>query len=275
MFASRVYRKVEEEMKNLNRYFPWLKIVMVGLLTISAVLFAGWIMPKEVVDESVNDFAAPIALEWSGKMERVRDLIGKKLVALTFDDGPYRETTTRLLDILKEKDVKATFFELGNRMLAAPEVSVRAVDEGHEVESHSVSHAILSKLSRGEVAADYERMKEIFSEVLGCEPQYLRPPYGAMSSSVRSLPIVLMGWTVDSRDWESRDPAAILAEVQRMSFDGAVILMHDIYDTTVDAVGPMIDWLRGQGYEFVTIEEMVQARGRELKPGILYGDFSY
>lgn len=262
-------------MRDLNRFFPWLKIMFIGFIGVFIALFVDWLIPNEVPvgDEGVEK--AVIALEWSGKLERKRDLTGSKLIALTFDDGPEASITSRLLDILKEKEVKATFFELGNRILAAPEVSRRAVDEGHEVESHSVAHANLSKMSKDEVAADYERMKEIFSEVLGYKPKYLRPPYGAVSAGVRGLPIVLMGWTVDSRDWESRDARAILAEVQKASFDGAVILMHDIYDTTVDAVAPTIDWLRKQGYEFVTIEEMVQARGRELEPGILYGDFSY
>ena len=264
-----------EAMRDLNRFFPWLKIVFIGFTGVFIALFVDWLMPKELPVEEEGIAVAPIALEWSGKLERKRDLTGSKLIALTFDDGPDVSTTTRLLDVLKEKQVKATFFELGNRILAASEVSKRAISEGHEVESHSMTHANLSKMSGDGVMEDYERMKEIFSEVLGYEPKYLRPPYGAVSTWVRRLPIVLMGWTVDSRDWESRDALAILAEVQKASFDGAVILMHDIYDTTVDAVAPTIDWLRKQGYEFVTIEEMVQARGRELEPGILYGDFSY
>ena len=255
------------------RYFPWLRFVFLGFLAVFVVLFVDWVAPKEVPDDAVQ--AKPvIALTWSGVLERERDLSGSKLIALTFDDGPDAATTSRLLDILKEKQVKATFFELGNRILAAPEVSARAVSEGHEVESHSVAHADLRTLSGTELRTDYERMQEIFREVLGYEPKYLRPPYGAVSAGVRGLPIVLMGWTVDSRDWESRNSAAILAEVKRASFDGAVILMHDIYDTTVDAVGPTIDWLKEQGYEFVTIEEMASLRGGELTPGVLYGDFS-
>ena len=270
--AMRAVRGSSGRRVGMFRHFPWLRFVFLGFLAVFAVLFVDWAVPKEVPD--VVQAEPVITLTWSGSLERERDLSGSKLVALTFDDGPDAATTARLLDILKEKQVKATFFELGNRILAAPEVSKRAVSEGHEVESHSVAHADLRTLSGTGLSTDYERMQEIFREVLGYEPRYLRPPYGAVSARVCSLPIVLMGWTVDSLDWKSRDAVAILSEVQRASFDGAVILMHDIYDTTVDAVAPTIDWLREQGYEFVTIDEMVAVRGGELSPGILYGDFS-
>lgn len=262
-------RIVVHPMRLVNRYFPWVRFVILGLLACATISFTAWMMPHSGTKEEEVKPVIQIT-DFSG-VRRVRDLEHSKLVALTFDDGPYDVTTTRLLDILKEKDARATFFELGNMILRYPEVSKRVVKEKHELGSHSVAHQNLSTLSGAGVNGDTERMREIFNEVLGFEPKIMRPPYGAVSGAVRETGMPLILWSVDSLDWKSKDTNAIVDEVMGQVFDGAVILMHDIYDTTVDAVAIVIDKLKADGYEFATITEMAKVRNNsELLAGNSY-----
>ena len=200
-----------------------------------------------------------------------RDLAGKKLVALTFDDGPSPATTSALLDRLNEKDVLATFFVLGIMAERAPELLVRAQEEGHELASHSRAHQNLIHLSPEEVQADTASMKALFQSTIGREPALTRPPYGNYNDAVRShlgTPLIL--WSVDPLDWQVKDPTHIIATAKSQVFDGAIILMHDIYPTSVEAVPNLIDSLRQDGYEFVTISELAKARHTTLTPGEAY-----
>lgn len=198
---------------------------------------------------------------------------GRPLVALTFDDGPSGVTTPRLLDILKEKNVKATFFVLGGMLNARPDISQRAEAEGHEVESHTMTHRNLEKASAGDVQWEAAAMRQTFMEKLGHEPRLTRPPYG---NGIRRVEVTqnigtpMIYWSVDTEDWRSRDAAAVQARVRQDTYDGAIILMHDIYPSTVDAVAGAIDELRARGYEFVTVEEMAKARGVEMVNGETY-----
>ncbi|MBP5205061.1 polysaccharide deacetylase family protein [Candidatus Saccharibacteria bacterium] len=203
------------------------------------------------------------------------DLTDKKLIVLTFDDGP-SEYTNKLLDILKAKNVKATFFTLGSRAAAFPEVIKRASKERHEIESHTTNHRNLTTISASEVANEVQATEDTICGILarpGCI-KYVRPPYGAVNDIVRNVvKQPLMGWSIDSLDWKTRDSNQIRTEVRSHAFDGAVILMHDIYDTTVGAVEGIIDDLRADGYTIVTIDEMVRERDPNLTTGVLYGDF--
>lgn len=209
-----------------------------------------------------------------GMAARVGKFTGKKLVALTFDDGPNGVTTPRLLDILREKQVRATFFMLGRMMQNFPEVAKRAEMEGHEVESHTMYHNDLTKLSREGVESDMQVTDGVFLKVLGRKPRLMRPPYGAMNEAVRGMvgrPLVY--WTVDTLDWKYRNAASVHQRAMAGVFDGAVILMHDIHATSVDAVAGIVDGLRGAGYELVTVGEMAAAKGVKMVPGGNYYGF--
>lgn len=198
----------------------------------------------------------------------------KKLIALTFDDGPSRATTPRLLDILKEKKVKATFFVLGGMAQASPEILKRQEQEGHAVGSHTMGHVNLTTLDEAAIQQDATVMNDVFKGILGRETKLVRPPYGAINDKVKaaaSEPLVI--WTIDPEDWCTKNAEAVRKHVVEKAFDGAIVLMHDIYDSTVDAVAAMIDDLRGAGYEFVTVPEMAQARGFKLTRGEVYGSF--
>lgn len=199
---------------------------------------------------------------------------GRKLIALTFDDGPSAATTSRLLDILKEKNVKVTFFALGNLAERNPALLQREEAEGHEVGSHTPYHNQQTKLSPASIQAEAATMNQIFINILGHSPAFTRPPYGSVNDSVRTnlaQPLIL--WSIDPEDWKYRNAATVRANVVGAAHDGAIALMHDIYATTVDAVPGIIDDLRAQGYEFLTVSELAKARGVALQNGWTYYNF--
>lgn len=198
----------------------------------------------------------------------------KKLIALTFDDGPSTATTGRLLDILKAKGVKATFFVVGSMASRAPDLLKREEAEGHEVGSHSSYHQDLSKLSAVDLQGDVANMDQIFMNTLGRKVAIIRPPYGAVSDIMRGyLGKPMIYWSVDPQDWKYRNAATVRANVVGAAHDGAIVLMHDIHASTVDAVANIIDDLRAQGYEFLTVSELAAARGVGLTSGVVYYNF--
>lgn len=189
----------------------------------------------------------------------------KKYVALTFDDGPNPNTTPQLLNILKQKKVKASFFMLGNNANAYPSVAKRVSNEGHQIGSHSYSHPQLTSLSAYQVANQTREADKAIYLATGILPKTFRPPYGAINHSVSntvSKPSIM--WSIDTRDWESRNPTAINNVVNRNIHNGAIILLHDIHQTSVNSVPQMIDNLRRQGYEFVTVDELLEMNHRPL-----------
>ena len=192
----------------------------------------------------------------------------KKYVALTFDDGPSPVTTPQLLRTLKNKNVKATFFMLGNSVRANPGVARQVKNDGHEIASHSYSHPQLTSLSSQQVS---QQMKDADREIVkatGVLPKSFRPPYGAINWTVSNAarkPAIM--WSIDTRDWESRNPVAINQVVNQNIHNGAIILLHDIHQPSINSVPQMIDNLRRQGYEFVTVDDLLQM---QQKPNYQY-----
>ena len=159
--------------------------------------------------------------------------------------------------------MKATFFVVGSMVDRAPDLLKREVAEGHEVGSHSSFHQNLSKMGR----VIYRTKLRIWTGFLwrfwGGRWEIMRPPYGAVSDAMRSyLGKPMVNWSVDPLDWKYRNAATVRANVVGSTTDGAVVLMHDIHASTVDAVAGIIDDLRAQGYEFLTVSELAAARGR-------------
>ncbi len=258
--------------ETLNSEYPWVKVAIV--LTVILFVFGIWKMhflSRPVSVTETRGFYAELGLKPPVKK---RDLKDKKLIALTFDDGPAPTTTSRLLDILKEKKVPVTFFVLGMMARNYPDIVKREVAEGHELASHTTNHANLSKMSVEQIQQDMNESCQILINVTGKCAELVRPPYGAINENViGGIARPLITWSVDTEDWKSRNADKIRAEVKRSSFNGAVVLFHDIYDTTVDAIPMVIDDFRAAGYEFVTISEMAQARGVKLERGGVYGVF--
>lgn len=195
----------------------------------------------------------------------------RKLIALTFDDGP-GPYTDRLLDGLAAKGVKATFFTLGQRAEMYPSQIKRIFAEGHQLCNHSYSHPELTAMGVSGAVNQVATTDKILNRLTGgSENHFLRAPYGSMNSSIRSrLSCPEIFWSVDTLDWMHRDSTYVKNAVINMAFDGAVVLMHDIHSTTVTGVLQAIDTLKARGYELVTVRELFRRRGVSLYNGNTY-----
>ena len=196
-------------------------------------------------------------------------------VALTFDDGPSGRFTRALLDGLAKRQVKATFLLCGYRLKDYPREAERIVKEGHEIGLHGYSHDPMNTMSRE--ALDRELRDNLALLPKGCRPMFLRPPGGASSKTVQAaaanLGMGILQWSVDPRDWATRDAGAITAMVIDNVRDGDVILLHDMTDSSVEAALAIIDRLKAQGVQFVTVQELARRKGVVIQPGKEYYRF--
>ncbi len=196
------------------------------------------------------------------------------MVALTFDDGPDETCSNQILDILEEHHALATFFEVGRNVAACPEPVGRMVELGCEVGSHSNAHKDLSKLRKSSLLRDLDTADEAFVLAGASAPLLVRPPYGAVNKTVKSATgRAMVTWTVDTEDWRSRDAQKVIDYVQNYGeLDGEIILMHSIYESTVEAVRVLVPWLQEQGYQLVTVTELMAYYYGELpQPDHFYG----
>ena len=195
-----------------------------------------------------------------------------KLIAITFDDGPGAYTGT-LLDELAARDVKATFFVSGYRASGYPETLKRMVREGHQLASHTQNHENLNTLSRAKIASEISQTQDLITQAGGDNPAYIRPPYGNANQTVRAQANTpLINWSVDPEDWKYHNADTVCSNILAGSYDGAIILVHDIYKTSVDGALAAIDKLLDQGYEFVTVRDLLLRRGISPEAGVMYYD---
>ncbi|MGE7092481.1 polysaccharide deacetylase family protein [Lysinibacillus sp. NPDC048646] len=183
----------------------------------------------------------------------------KKRVALTFDDGPDARVTPQILAILKKYDVKATFFMVGKNVSRNPATVEKVYADGHEIGNHTWNHPKLTTLTKVNVKQEVDRTSNAIYAAIGQYPTVFRPPYGATSEQVRSvmsIPSIL--WSVDTLDWKHRNADKILAYVKASVKDGSIILMHDIHQSTANGLENVILYLQQQGYELVTVSEILQ-----------------
>jgi peptidoglycan/xylan/chitin deacetylase (PgdA/CDA1 family) len=183
-------------------------------------------------------------------------------VAMTFDDGPSAENTPRLLDILKERDIKATFFMIGENAARYPEIVKRVLAEGHEIGNHSWSHPLLSKMTDDEVRQQIQSTQDAIVQACGYTPKLLRPPYGGFTTRQRRWANDIFGvkiifWDVDPLDWKIHDSAHVKAVILKDTKPGSIILSHDIHKTTVDAMPETLDTLLANGFKFVTVSQLI------------------
>lgn len=196
----------------------------------------------------------------------------EKLIAITFDDGP-GAYTAQLLDELAARDVKATFFVSGYRAANYPETLKRMVSEGHQLASHTQNHENLNTLSAAKIADEISRTQDYITAAGGDNPAYIRPPYGNANKTVRAqAPSPLINWSVDPEDWKYHNADTVCKNILAGSYDGAIILVHDIYQTSVNGALAAIDKLLEQGYEFVTVRDLLLRRGVTPEAGVMYYD---
>ena len=183
-------------------------------------------------------------------------------IAMTYDDGPHGANTPRLLDMLKQRGIKATFFVCGECVAQFPAITKRIVDEGHEIANHSWSHPQLSKMGDEGVTSQLQRTHDAIKQATGIEPKIMRPPYGAFTANQRGwanhkwgYKIIL--WDVDPLDWKIRNSEHVEHEILTHTVAGSIVLSHDIHKTTVDAMPATLDGLLAKGFKFVTVSELI------------------
>jgi peptidoglycan-N-acetylglucosamine deacetylase len=183
-------------------------------------------------------------------------------IAMTFDDGPHPVLTPRLLDMLKARGIKATFFLIGQNAFEYPDIVRRIAAEGHEIGNHTWNHPQLTKLNPAALREEIERTSSTIAEIIGKPLLVMRPPYGATSDYInhwinREFGMKVILWSVDPLDWKYRNSARVERQILAGAQPGAIILSHDIHATTVAAMPDVFESLLAKGYKFVTVSELI------------------
>ena len=294
--------KKEKKMKGLKRLAGVLGVIVLlcGMLTgcsgkklyseeeltqIHDVIGTVEQMTKEF-QNVITDSLPTLLGDMSSSSDELMDFIStrkydpnKKIIALTFDDGPSTDETngtSDLLDLLEQYDSKATFFCLGNRLNdeSAPLLK-RMVELGCEIGNHSYDHTQLTTLNAQGVRDQIDKTNELIKKYSGKDCRLIRPPYGDANNDIVpanvSQPFIM--WDMDTLDWKTKNAASVISLVEKykeQDWDGAVILMHDIHPTTIEACKTIIPELVNDGYQLVTISELAYLKGVKLEPGKSY-----
>jgi len=234
-------------------------IVGIILLFINAIVLHT--IEKKRIQTVSNMEVGRLRCVWHGPRD-------KKIVALTFDDGPNPKYTPAILDLLKQYDVKATFFVLGKHAQKYPEILKRESLEGHEIGNHTFSHINIKKSSDTKIQEEFLKTQNIVFSITEVMPKNFRPPYGLYNKSLINMiegfgaKIVIWSTTQDSRDWSNPGVNKIVKEVLTKTKNGDIILLHDHVEykesNTVEALKIILPELKKKGYKFVTISELIE-----------------
>lgn len=236
--------------KNHTKLHIWEKCLVFDLLCICLV--SGAFMSDLGNSISLNQGVMTTAQIQENAQEE------KKKVALTFDDGPHPQYTPEMLEVLQDCGVQATFFLLGEEVEKYPEIVKQIQEGGHLIGNHSYKHEQLSKLTMEQACAQVSRTNELICDITGTYPSYVRPPFGDWHEKLDcQVNMVEVLWDVDTLDWSSQNHADIVNKVLKNVQENDIILMHDGYETSVTAAKEIIETLQKQGYEFVTVDEIL------------------
>lgn len=224
----------------------------------------------EIVNNELTE-AAKISLNLDESYHKEHTIQKEaKLVAFTFDDGPSKYTLD-IANILEEYNASATFFEVGYNIKAHPEITKELSERGFEIANHTTDHSKLTKLTEAKYLSKINDNNAIFKELTGKDMPYLRPPYGSYNDKIKAkagVPIVT--WSLDTRDWESRNKDKVIEMVINNIKEGDIILFHDLYESTRDAVKELMPLLKEQGYQAVSVGELFKSKGITLEAGTSY-----
>lgn len=214
------------------------------------------------VEVSINDVFKYIEEAYlkGEDLEKYKAYIKKrtrKAVALTFDDGPSPKTTPVALDLLKKYNAKGTFFMVGHAVEGNEDIIKRVIAEGHQIGNHSWDHPVLTKISLEKAKSQINDTTAALKKASGLDVHIMRPTYGAINGAIQAaVDQSFILWDVDTLDWKNRNTASIMKEVRKAQ-PGSIILMHDVHQTTIDALPLILQYLTEQGFEMVTIEELM------------------
>ena len=197
--------------------------------------------------------------------------INKKMIALTFDDGP-NYNTSKILEILNKYNVRATFFVLGSKINHNEKI-IKTMDEyGMEIGNHTYSHKLMTSMSNLDIIKEVEDTSDLIYNIVGKYPNLVRPSYGSFNKKIKesiNMPIII--WNIDTLDWKSHNSKKIVSRVMNKVSDGDIILMHDIYSATVRAVDILVPKLISEGYQLVSVSELFYYKNINLENGRVYG----
>ncbi|MCB1225268.1 MAG: polysaccharide deacetylase family protein [Verrucomicrobiales bacterium] len=196
------------------------------------------------------------------------------VVAMTFDDGPHPTNTPRLLKILRDRNIKATFFVVGKNAQAYPQIIRQILAEGHEIGNHTWTHGSLTGMSDDQIRSELRRSSDAVFAASGYRPHTIRPPYGAINTRVKQLmygefgyPTIL--WSVDPEDWRRPGVSVVTSRLVNGARPGAILLAHDIHPPTIDAMPGTFDQLLARGYRFVTVSQLMNIEKAQMPLGML------
>lgn len=191
-----------------------------------------------------------------------RGLTSYPYIAMTYDDGPHPTNTPRLLDMLRQRNIRATFYVIGKNVDMYPHIARRIVAEGHEIGNHTYTHRNLKTLGDSEVRNEITRTRSAIVKATGVQPRTMRPPYGALYQQQRELimnefgcPTIL--WSVDPRDWQRPGVSVVRQRILSETNNGAIVLAHDLHAPTVDAMPGTLDGLLGKGFKMITVSQLL------------------
>lgn len=245
------------------------------------IVFPLLILILFILGFAVSPLSATTEKDATGTTDTAADTTGNSgdttaksggLVAVTFDDGP-GNSTDELLDELKKRGVKVTFFIVGSRIEKYPDVIKREYEEGHELACHTWSHTNLTTLDAAGIQSEITQTKTAINNTVGADigEMLVRPPGGSYNDTVKSsvgAPLIL--WSVDPKDWKYRDAETVKNNILANTEDGSIVLVHDLYETSVEGALAAIDELQNQGYTFVTVSELFRRKGITLADGEVY-----
>lgn len=224
-----------------------------GILLVMAVM---WIWAAKKDDRAGTEPEEIIPVEHLVLPEEKKT--EKKRIALTFDDGPHPIYTPQMLELLKEEQVPATFFLLGENVELYGDVVKEIAKEGHLIGNHTYHHVQITSLSLEEACKEIQETSDLIEELTGTGTEYVRPPFGTWNEELEErLNLIPVMWSIDTKDWTTQNVDWIVRETVKHAEDHDIILMHDSYQSTVDAVKRVIEQLEAEGFEFVTVDEII------------------
>lgn len=221
-------------------------------LVFAGMMILGIVGKNQKVQQWLAVDATPI------EAEQEEDTEMPPQVALTFDDGPHPSYTKKLLDGLKERGVKATFFVVGENIPGREEIIKQMWEDGHLIGNHTWDHEDISKMSAQEACAEFQKTSNLVKEITGAGTAYVRAPFGNWDDALNcETTMISVRWSVDTLDWTTKNVQQIVNKVVNNVKENDIILLHDYYDSSVEAALQIVDILQNRGYELVTVEELL------------------
>jgi peptidoglycan-N-acetylglucosamine deacetylase len=234
---------------------------MFRFLTVISLLVATRLLAQQVAPSATPTNTPRAAPEAKMTISSVH--VDGPYIALTFDDGPDKKLTPRLLDLLAQHHIHATFFVVGENAAAHPEILQRALREGHEIGNHSWSHPNFAKMSEEAVRSQVRRTEEAITNATGLRPTLLRPPYGSVTARQKrwlhdELGYEIILWDVDPLDWKNPGPSVVTNRIVKETRAGSIVLSHDIHAQTIEAMPQTLRELEEKGFQFVTVSQLLK-----------------